>query len=287
MPVADIITHVRRMVQDEPFQDQLSAAYTVAATTVSVDNPTAWEFGDVMDFPTLSSGSYEQMRVFEQNITANPIDVQIGHNDTTNVAHADNAIVLKSPRYGTDQIVKAITHVVDTRLWPELFAVTSTNITPAPTTTVLYDVPSGFLDVVSYRYGLQQVASGSIEDLVYTGYEIVTVPTSIASTNQALRVTSWARIDADATFWYRAKLTTSNMLAADEPIIAYAVAAQLLADEIHEKSDRFDEDDRVGRMLRSLRDERQRELKIKLRSRRAELLKKWGPPERTFRHARV
>jgi len=289
MAVADIITHVRRLVQDEPFQDQLSASYTAAALTVSVDNPTAWEFGDIMDFPEVNaSGSYEQMRVFEQNITANSIDVQIGHNNTTNQNHADNAIVLKNPRYGTDQITKAITHVVDTWLWPDLFVVTSTSITPTPTTSRIYDAPSDFLDVISYRRGLVQAATGSIEDLVYSTYEIVdTVPTTISASNRAVRVTHWQRIDVAATFFYKAKMTTTNMTSADEPIIAYGVASQLLADEIQEKSDRFDEDDRTGRMLRNLRDERLRQYKEKVRRRRQHLLKQWGPPERTFRHARA
>lgn len=276
MAIADVIADVRRLVQDEPWADQLSAAYTAAGATVSVDNPVEWEQGDVMDFPGVATnGSYEQMQVTEDDITANPIDVRIGWNDTTNQNHADNAVVLKNPRYGTDQVAKAIDHTVETRLWPDLWVVSTTTITPS-TSTNIYDLPADYEDFVQ----LVQLRSGAVEDLVHIqAKELWHVPTAISATNKALRVVHWPRLTVDATLFYRTQVTTTNMTSEMEPIIALGTAAHLVRLESLEKSDRADEDDRPGRFLRTSR-ELERMFDEEKQKLRAQLMRQWGQVRR-------
>ncbi|MCI0543846.1 MAG: hypothetical protein L0Z49_05290, partial [Actinobacteria bacterium] len=247
-------------------------------TTVSVDDPTEWELGDIMDFPgSDSSGSYEQMRVYEDDITANPIDVQTGWNDTTNQNHSDNSVVLKNPRHGTDQITKAITRVIEAKLWPDMWVVSTSTVTPGnPQTTYIYDLPSDFEDFVQ----LTQVATGSIEDLVYVrAAELWHVPTAVSATNTALRVTSWPRLDVDGTLFYRTRVTTSNMTGDMETVIALGAAADLMRMEAIEKVDRPDEDDRAGRLLRAAR-EMEAAFHDERRRHKMQLMRQWGQVRR-------
>lgn len=283
MALSDVLVHVRRLVQDEPWEDYLTAPYTSGGVTVTVGNPTAWEEGDVMDFYTSSSGSppsYEQMRV-KADGTVNPISVKVAHNDTANQDHASGVAILKAPRYGTDQIVKMATHVVNTKLWPDVFNVLNTTITPS-STTAIYDVPSDFEDFVT----IAQQAVGTIEDLRYINRVdvLLNVPTAISATNKALRIWgSWPRLDVNATLFYRAKVTIDTMTADLEPMIAYGTAIELLRMEMVEKNDRKDEDDRVGRAYRALRD-CQRAFDDELQRKRAGLMARWGT-KRIFHHA--
>ncbi len=285
MAISDVLTHVRRLVSDEPWQDTLSGAYTAAGTSVSFTIVSGWEFGDVLDFPGASSGgSYEQMKIKDTTATqANPVSDSIGHNDTTNQNHASGAVVLKNHRNATDQIVKAATHVVDTLLYPDLWVVSTSTITPSVSTTNVYDTASDFIDVLDYKTGLVQTATGSIEDLTYSPYQLMdTVPTAISATNRAIRVTNWSRTDVTATFFYKAKVTTTNMTSTMEPVIALGTAWYLLKAEALEKNDRFDEDDRPGRMQRLTR-ELERDFNNEKRRVRQQLLKQYGPPARRFR----
>jgi hypothetical protein len=143
MAIADIVTHVRRLVQDEPWADFLSSSYTAGGTTVSTVAPTGWEEGAVMDFPA----TLQQMRV-RSTPTANPITVTISWNNTTNASESNGATIFRDPRFGSDQIDKMITHVVDTRLWPDVWVKGTTTITPSSSTNI-YDMPTDYEDFTS------------------------------------------------------------------------------------------------------------------------------------------
>lgn len=283
MTVATVITDVRRMVQDEPWEDYLGGAYTAGGATVTVTTYTMWEAGDRMDFPGVdSSGSYEEMRV-KTTPSSTTVSVKTGHNDTTNQNHANGAVILKNPRFGTDQIAKAITHVVNTRLWPDIWVVATSSITPSPGTTVIYDLPSDYESFIS----LAQVASGALEDLTYARglTELRNVPTAVSATNKALRVPNWPRVDVAATLFYRARVTTTSMTSEMEPLIALGAAAYLLTTEAHEKADRIDQDDNTLRMVRNAR-ELERAFDQEKRRLKAALMPQWGQ-KRRFRRSQL
>jgi hypothetical protein len=282
MALIDVVAHIRRLVQDEPWEDFLTGVYTAPAATVTVNSPTSWEEGDIMDFYTDPSGtpSYEQMRV-KADATANPVSVKVAHNDTTNLSHANGVPILKSPRYGSDQIAKMATHVVTTQLWPDIFVVLNQTIVPS-TTTAIYDLPADFEDFVT----IAQQAAGPIEDLRYLNRVDVlnNVPAGISANGKALRIWgSWPRIDINGTLYYRAKVTAATMSADMEHMIAYGSAINLLRGEMQEKNDRLDEDDRVGRAYRSLRDF-QRVYDEEKQRLRTTLMQRWST-KRVFKHA--
>lgn len=280
MTVATTITAIREIVQDEPWEAPISGAYTAGGTSLTIATYyTGLVEGDILDFAY--DGTYEQFRVIPTP-SSSTVAVKIAHNGTTNANHASGAYFVKNPRFGTQQIVNAITHIVGTRLWPDLWVPTTTTITPNPTVTNIYDLPSDYESFIS----LVQTATGTIEDIVYvnTVQELLDVPTGISSTLKALRITGWPRDDVNATLTYRAKPTTTNMTSAMEPVIALGVAAYLLRTEAGEKADRFDEDDRPGRMLRSAQ-ALERQFQFEKQQVRAQLLQQWGPVRR-FRHGR-
>lgn len=282
MSLGDVITHVRRIVQDEPWEDFLTAGYTATNTSVTVNSPTSWEEGDIMDFYTDPNGSfsYEQMRV-KADATANPVSIKFAHNDTTNLSHANGIPMLKNPRYGSDQISRMAAHVITTQLWPDIWVQKEATLTPS-VTSAIYDLPADYEDFVT----IAQVAAGPIEDLRYLNRvdELLNVPPAISATGKALRIWgAWPRIDVTGTLFYRAKATTTDLPVEAEPMVAYGTSIALLRGEMQEKNDRADEDDRVGRAYRSLRD-LQRAFDDERQRARAKMMNKWGT-KRRFRHA--
>lgn len=282
MALTDVVTNVRRLVQDEPWEDYLTAGYSAAGATVQVGNPSAWEEGDIMDFYTDPNGtpSYEQMRV-RADAVANPVSIKIAHNDTTNMAHANGVPMLKNPRYGSDQIAKMAIHVITSQLWPDVFVVPNVSLTPV-VNSAIYDLPADFEDFVT----ISQAAAGPIEDLRYLNRVdvLMNVPTTISTSGKALRIWgSWPRIDVPGTLYYRAKVTPTTMTSDMEQMVSYGTAINLLRSEMQEKNDRMDEDDRVGRAYRSLREFKgvYEEEKQRLRS---TLMQRWST-KRVFKHA--
>ncbi len=279
MTVATTIAAVRDILNDEPFEYSLGGSYTAAGATLTISAYASLVEGDILDFAY--DGTYEQMRVTATPSTST-VAIKVAHNGTTNANHANAAYFVKNPRFGTQQIVNAITHIVGTRMYPEVWVPTVVTLTPAPTTTNIYDLPADYESFIS----LVQTATGSIEDIVYVTsiQEVLDVPTGISSSLKALRISAWPRSDAGAALTYRAKVTTSNMTAAMEPVIALGVAGYLLRTESAEKADRLDQDDRPGRMLRSAQ-ALERQFAFEKQQLRTQLLQQWGPVRR-FRHAR-
>lgn len=251
MTVATVLTRVRDILQDEPWSSTIGGAYTAGGTTLTI---AAWDElveGDVLDFQ--DDGTYEQFLV-TADPTNSTVAVAGGYDGTTNANHSNGARFYKSPRFRSNQLVQAISHIVDTRLWPDLWIVSSTTITPSPATTLLYDLPSDFRGFLNDAQYLVQAKPGAIEDVMYNFGTVQQVPVAISASGWALRVKQWRRTDADATLLYRAKVTTTNMTSVMEPVIALGVAAYVIQTESLEKADRFDEDDRTGRMRRNARD---------------------------------
>jgi hypothetical protein len=274
MTVATVVALARDILSDEPWSDTINASYTAPATTFTITDYAELVRGDKLDFQ--DDGTYD-LFIVDATPSSSTVTVGISYDGATNASHANGARYYKSPRYPSKDIVAAITHVVNTRLWPEVWVPTVTTLTPSPLTTNIYDLPSDYESFIS----LVQVTSGAIEDLSYVTKieEMLSVPAAISSTLKALRVPDWVRDDVGATLTYRARVSTTNMTSAMEPTIALGAAAYILGLEAGTKSDRVDEDDRSGRMLRSYRElwAQFEQEKSKLR---AQLLQQWGPIRR-------
>ena len=251
MTIATTLALVRDILNDEPWSDTINASYTAAAMTITITDFAELVRGDTLDFQ--DDATYD-LFIVDATPTTSTVTVGIGYDGATNANHANAARYYKSPRYASKNIVAALTHVINTRLWPDLWILSTATLTPAITTTNLYDLPSDFLAFLNDNQYLYQAATGGIEDVVYSYGQLVQVPAAISASGWALRVRNWRRTDVAATLFYRAKVTTANMTSGMEPVIALGTAAYLLTTESGEKADRFDEDDRPGRMLRSARE---------------------------------
>lgn len=275
MTIATTLALIRDILSDEPWSSTIGGAYTAGGATLTISDYTGLVQGERLDFQ--DDATYETFRI-TTTPTSSTVAISHSYDGTTNANHSNGARFYKNPRFASNQIVNAITHVVDTRLFPHVWAVTSTTITPSPSTTNLYDLPAAF----EWPISVSQAATGSIEDLRSVPYSVLgTVPSGISATNKALRITAWPRQDTDATLFYAAKATTTTMTAAMEPVIALGVASYLLRTESGEKADRFDEDDRPGRQLRTAR-QLDADFQLERQRLRAQLLRQYGPPPKQF-----
>jgi hypothetical protein len=275
--LADVISDARRILEDDPFQDELSDALTSSPTdrSLSVDQPGAWEEGDIGEF-------VDGERIYVHDIPtagANPFTITRGHDNTTAAAHAVDDIVLKNPRYSYDQISRAINRTADV-LYPEVFEVKTTSITPS-TTANIYNLPTEY----EHFLDLQQQATGTITDIVQIVplSEVWNVPVAILASGKGLRI-RFARGDVNATLTYGAKVGSGVSDAQAQRILALGTALQLLKSEAGIKADRAgDRDDRTRRMLQAARFIGE-EFEAAKSSYRAALQARWGRVRR-FRRA--
>jgi uncharacterized protein (DUF2132 family) len=227
--IADIVADVRRIIQDEPTNDSISTAPSPASsgTTISFGSASLWFLGDVVDVPAVS----EQILITSADGT-NPFTIVRGYNDTTAGSITTSHRAFKNPRFGTSQIEEAVTRMTE-RMWPEVYELATTTVTPAPTTTVLYDLPAAFEEIVE----LYQTATGSIEDIVrLSATPVWNVDTAIASSGKALRITSFARDDVSAYLTYKAKVSTATTDTTLQHLIALGTAYELLTNEAAQKA---------------------------------------------------
>src|SRR6266540_2777063 len=133
--VGDLIRRIRRELEDEPFEDYTTASAAASATSVSVNQGTAWAEGDVGEW---NDDSLEQFKV--RTGGGSPLTVKPAHNDTSPVAHASATVLLKNPRWGGWFLLNALEEVA-TEMWPYAWAVRSTTLTPVVTQT-FYTLPA-------------------------------------------------------------------------------------------------------------------------------------------------
>ena len=217
-------------------------SYTAPATSFTITDFAELVRGDTLDFQ--DDGTYD-LFIVDATPTNSTVTVGISYDGATNANHANAARYYKSPRYPSKNIVAALTHVVNTRLWPELWVVLDLVHHGGPDDHEPVRPATDFLATLNDKEYLYQAASGSIEDVLYSYGTVRQVPTSVSTSGWAHAGDEVARVDVNATLFYRAKVTTSNMTSMMEPVIAVGTAAYLLSTEAAEKSDRFDEDDRT------------------------------------------
>lgn len=283
MALADIRSDVRRLIMDMPLSDGISTAPSPASTgtTISFSNAGFWEQQDVVDFPDTGTAA-----LITSASGANPFTIVRDHLDTPAGSITTAHRALKSPRFLTNNIDEAITRAAETAWKDGLYEVSSTTITPSPTTTSIYDLPSDYEAFVA----MTQTSTASVENLLYYPPpgaidELLNVPSGISSTNKALRVTSWYRTDANATLFYKAKISTATTEAQLQRIVSLLAADQLLGHEIVRKADRKDEQNRTQRIFFARREIREA-YKEAAASWRAVLNRRESSPQRPRRFVR-
>lgn len=244
MALNDIILEVRRLIEDDPWSDTITAAPSgTTGVTMTVGTSDYWEAGDVAEF----SGDGEQVLILAVSGTSVTNMVR-GYNGTTAGTHTTAELLAKHPRYSRIQIEKAIARAAD-MLYPDVYEIKSTTITPSAN-SVLYNLPTDYEKFEA----LYQQKTGTVTDVVRVNAEEAwNLPTAVAASGRALRITPWYRTDDNATLTYHAKVSTATTDAGLQRLMAMAAAKHLLIAEAAEKSDRQEDVDRISRILRSAR----------------------------------
>lgn len=153
---------------------------------------------------------------------------------TTAAAHSTGAVVRNSPRFPRQGIVNAVNQVLRSA-WPDVYAVTSTNITTTTAITtyelptdvelvldVTYDElsPSGHWSPIK-RWALDKHA----DPTEYPNGNTITVFDPVLS-GRSIRVTYTTRPSAMATL--ATELSTTGLEESARPMLVYGACAQLL-----------------------------------------------------------
>lgn len=141
-----LVQRVRWELGDRPWEDTGSAAN--ATSTITGVSTGDWVEGDIGEF--LEDGDTFWVR----SETGGTITAQRSYDGSTGAAHT-TARILKNPRYRFNEITNAIESVIQDQLWPKVWKKVGDTVTPAPTTTVWYDLAADARALISVnqRYG--------------------------------------------------------------------------------------------------------------------------------------
>ncbi len=203
---SDLIKRVRKYLEDEPWEDKLTAGYTSGTTftSVTVNAPTKWGEGNIME---VDDNTGSQLKV-TATPSANPVAVKSGHNDSADSNHSNGVVLLKNPRFSYDLIYQALTNVCNSDLWPAIYVVNLDEVTPV-NGTLLYAAPTDIEDLVT----VSQKTTGTPTDVGYfntRGYPqmrlLFNVDADVSASYRAYRITDWFNTTNDIQVFYRAKI---------------------------------------------------------------------------------
>lgn len=206
-----LVSRVRKLTLDEPYEDYTTAAVSdTTGTSISVNSGASWAEGDIVEF---RDSSYEQMKVRVGG--ASPLTVKRGHNDTTAATHTSGVTILKNPRFTADEINEALTRMCYAS-WPQAWQVKTDSIsTPTLTSSTLtYNAPADIIDLVSVTQ--QEDSTADVNDFYYgtVGYPIAVehnVSTAVASNTRAYRFGILRNATKTINIRYRTYLDTSSI----------------------------------------------------------------------------
>lgn len=172
--VATMVKRVRRVLQDYPWQDALTAQITGAATTATVADTTAWEAGEVLEF----QDDGEQSVVTA--ITA-PTTMTIARNFnssiTTPTTHLSGVVVFKTPTFQYVQIKDALEETM-TSMWPYIYKKVTTTITPVAGTHY-YELPASGAEILELSAVVQTAGTSPNLRPFYYGQRSGAFPVSL------------------------------------------------------------------------------------------------------------
>lgn len=153
--LATLVPRVRDLLSelgDQTWFTRGSAAS--ASSVVAVTDGTDWEEGAVGEF----QDDGEQFKVI--SVSVNDLTCFRGHAGTTGAIHAANTAIVRDPNFSYNQINRGLTAAMQ-RLWPYVYKVTPTPVTPS-TTTFWYDLAATDMELLGARqeYGTTSIAVG-------------------------------------------------------------------------------------------------------------------------------
>lgn len=179
-------TRVRTAVDDEPFEDVLTNT-PGTGTSVTVADTTQYAVGSILEHET----NGDQARV--KSITnATTMVVKRNHNGTTASSWSTGDVILLNPEYADVEIDEAVQATVGD-LWPFVWAVDTTNITPTTPNALVYSVPSTFMDYIA---GVQDATVNGVKRTYEYGMKgsglpvrcRFNLPTTISATTKGLEL---------------------------------------------------------------------------------------------------
>ena len=136
-----LISRIRRMLDDDPFEDRVATSNHAVAGTVTVSDGTQWAAGNWGEY---DETPYDQFLV--RSIDTNVLTVKGGHHATTDTAHSIGVGIKKEPFYQAQQIIREIEGTIQ-QFWP--YAWKAVTGTLAPGTGIWYNGNATWLDLIS------------------------------------------------------------------------------------------------------------------------------------------
>ena len=151
---ATLVQRIRFEQRDFPITYTGTLA-NAADTTLAVTDGTQFAVGDVVEFEA------DGDTCLVTAIVSNDLTVTRSYYGSTAAAHSATSFV-KNPRHYFNEIVNAISSVIQSRLWPLAWIEVADTITPAPTTTTWYDLAATARGLISVRqlYGTSDTKQG-------------------------------------------------------------------------------------------------------------------------------
>lgn len=161
-----LVQRVRDILGDDPWTTVFTGNINASVTTVAVPDGTKWDEGDVLEFQDNGEQS------FVRSVSVNNLTVIRGVNGSTAAAHDGSVTAIQITKLSgpsgaafsykkiTDDIGLAITG-----LYPYLWKKSTTTVTPAPTTTVWYNLNSAYLEPIQ----VSQLQSTTPETVMFYG----------------------------------------------------------------------------------------------------------------------
>jgi hypothetical protein len=183
-----LLKRVRKVLDDEPWEDVLTAQYTAAAGSVTANQPTQWAEGDRMEFDD-GGGNIGRVKATP---AGNPVTIKAGHNDTTDATSINGTVILKNPEFEHDEILHSIQRTID-GLWPYVWVKDTENLTAAVGVNIYPIVSTTFKELISVTQDITPAATPThFQVLRYgkdPGYPVSVLrdlPTTISASKVAL-----------------------------------------------------------------------------------------------------
>lgn len=203
-------------ILDASGNDALGSGVTVTLTTADASKVAK---GDVLSATTgVAASSYAFYVTAADSTTVTAIPQYLGSPDPS-AADLNSAVLEQNPKVTEHEIHTAIDTIINSYLWPELFAVASSTLTP-DLTTAQVEVPA----TVKRLVGAWQIESGAAVPIKYSLHR--NLPTGISATTVLFE--GGFRDGTTVHYSYLRKLVEADTEDWLEDIIAYGSTAILL-----------------------------------------------------------
>src|SRR4051812_25919763 len=117
MTVAAEVKNIRRLLQDEPLSDTLSASIAASSTlTMTVTDVTKFAVGTWWEF---DDDTGDKVLVTDKDPSTSIVTIRRSYRGATAAGHASGATLIKQPRFEYDTVSQAINTVLDADLYGE------------------------------------------------------------------------------------------------------------------------------------------------------------------------